>query len=132
PRVGPDQRRTVGPYKSATATATVSVSPPSCTALTSPLRRAVARVAHHSTAVTVSYGSRLMPLAGGCQVPADTWISIEASRALAPTSWAAWGASSMAASSSMDGLAPSSDHDAHAPITHAATSAAGSAWVARD
>jgi len=120
------------PISPPTSAATVSASPPSCTAFTSPLRRAVARVAHHSTAVTVSYGSRLMPLAGGCHVPANTWVSISASRALAPTSWAAWGASSMAASSSMDGLAPSSAHDAHAAITHAATRAAGSAWVAPD
>jgi len=103
-------------------------SPPSCTALTSPLRRDVARVAHHSAAATVSYGSGLMPLAGGSHVPADTWVSISASRASVVTAWAAWRASSAAAASSVDGLASSRAHDAHVAITHAATSAAGSAW----
>jgi hypothetical protein len=89
-------------------------------------------VAHHSTAATVSYGSRLTPLAASSHVPVDTWVSISASRDSVVTAWAASRASSMAASSSMDGLAPSSAHDAHVAITHAATSAAGSAWVAPD
>src|SRR5262249_45524084 len=113
------------PIKPPTSAATVSVSPPSCTALTNPLRRDVVRVAHHSTAATVLYGSRLTPLAGCSHVSADTWVSISASRASAPISWAASRASSAAASSSMAGLAPSSAHDAHAAITHAATSGGG-------
>src|SRR5258708_13936226 len=92
----------------------------------------MARVAHRSAAATVSYGSGLMPLAGGSHVPADIWVSISASRGSAVTAWAAWLASSAAASRSMDGLAFSRAHDAHAAITHAATSVAGSAWVARD
>ena len=108
------------------------MSPPSWTALTSPPRSEGARATHDKTAVTVSYGSRLTPSAGPAQAPVETWASIPASRVPVATASAASRASSAATPSNRPGSAPSSAHDAHAAITHAATSAAGSAWVARD